>query len=92
MSSYDYASKLELKEAIHASYLRFDGEFQEIDESQKDIRIPEVDKTPANGDGGLTPVCETGIKTPCKFKQPVVGNLPATGYLVSLESELSYSG
>lgn len=47
MSSYEYASKLELKEAIHASYLRFDGEFQEIDESQKDIRIPEVDKTPA---------------------------------------------
>ncbi|OMF25678.1 hypothetical protein, partial [Paenibacillus peoriae] len=27
--------------------------------------------------GGLPPVCETGIKTPFKFKQPVVGNLPA---------------
>ncbi|WP_185833258.1 hypothetical protein, partial [Paenibacillus polymyxa] len=25
---------------------------------------------------GLTPVCETGIKTPSKFKQPVVGNEP----------------
>ncbi len=23
---------------------------------------------------GLTPVCETGIKTPCKFKQPVTVN------------------
>ena len=40
---------------------------------------------------GLTPVCETGIKTPFKFKQPVVGNQSATGYLVSFESELSYS-
>ncbi|KZE82632.1 hypothetical protein A9P44_08695 [Paenibacillus polymyxa] len=47
MSSYDYASKLELKEAIHASYLLFDNEFQEIDESLKDTRIAEVDKTPA---------------------------------------------
>ncbi|WP_420539656.1 ClbS/DfsB family four-helix bundle protein [Paenibacillus polymyxa] len=47
MSSYDYASKSELKEAIHTSYLRFDGEFQEIDESHKDTRIDEVDKTPA---------------------------------------------
>ncbi|PNQ85113.1 ClbS/DfsB family four-helix bundle protein [Paenibacillus polymyxa] len=47
MSSYEYASKSELKEAIHASYLRFDSEFKEIDESHKDTRIDEVDKTPA---------------------------------------------
>ena len=40
---------------------------------------------------GLTPVCETGIKTPFKFKQPVVGNQSATGCLVSFECELSYS-
>lgn len=40
---------------------------------------------------GLTPVSETGIKTPFKSKQPVVGIVPATGYLVSFECELSYS-
>ncbi|GIP52998.1 hypothetical protein J42TS3_20330 [Paenibacillus vini] len=40
---------------------------------------------------GLTPVCETGIKTPYKFRQPVVGNLPVTGCLVLFECELSYS-
>jgi hypothetical protein len=40
---------------------------------------------------GLTPVCETGIKTPCKFKQQVAGNEPAIGCLVLFECELSYS-
>ncbi|AET58526.1 sibling bacteriocin [Paenibacillus terrae HPL-003] len=46
MPSYHYASKAELKEAIHASYLLLDGEYKEVDENQKDIRISEVDKTP----------------------------------------------
>jgi len=50
-----------------------------------------VKKEPSGQGWGLTPVCETGIKTPFKFKQPVVGNQSATGYLVSFESELSYS-
>ncbi|GMX65975.1 hypothetical protein Elgi_52460 [Paenibacillus elgii] len=40
---------------------------------------------------GLTPVGETGIKTPYKSKQPVAENLSVTGYLVSFECELSYS-
>ncbi|MBE0337327.1 MULTISPECIES: ClbS/DfsB family four-helix bundle protein [Paenibacillus] len=47
MPSYHYASKTELKEAIHASYLLLDSEYKEVDENQKDVRIPEVDKTPA---------------------------------------------
>ncbi|WCF06879.1 ClbS/DfsB family four-helix bundle protein [Paenibacillus thiaminolyticus] len=47
MASYEYASKQQLKETIHAAYLLLDGEFEEIDDSQKDKRVPEVDRTPA---------------------------------------------
>ncbi|RXZ81540.1 DfsB family protein [Paenibacillaceae bacterium] len=47
MSSYNYTSKAELIEAIHTGYLLLDGEFEGIDESQKDVRIAEVDRTPA---------------------------------------------
>lgn len=47
MASYEYATKEELKETIHAGYLLLDGEFEGIDDSQKDRRVPEVDRTPA---------------------------------------------
>ncbi|MCM3269470.1 hypothetical protein [Paenibacillus elgii] len=56
-----------------------------------DLSKVDVKQSPPVGWMGLTPVGETGIKTPCKSKQPVVGNEPATGYLVSFECELSYS-
>lgn len=38
MPSYQYTSKTELKEAIHASYLLLDSEYKEVVENQKDIR------------------------------------------------------
>lgn len=47
MASYEYTSKQELTDTIHARYLQFDAEFQGLDDSLKDRRIPEVDKTPA---------------------------------------------
>lgn len=47
MASYDYASKKQLMETIHSLYLLLDGEFEGMDESVKDTRVPEVDKTPA---------------------------------------------
>lgn len=46
---------------------------------------------PIHRSKGLTPVCETGIKTPYLTKQPVADIQSVTGYLVSLEYELSYS-
>ncbi|BFH70022.1 hypothetical protein J27TS7_27630 [Paenibacillus dendritiformis] len=47
MASYEYNSKQELKEAIHAAYLLLDGEFEGIDDREKDCRVPEADRTPA---------------------------------------------
>lgn len=47
MASYEYTSKQDLMKTIHANYMLLDAEFDGIDNSQKDIRIPEVDKTPA---------------------------------------------
>ncbi|KTD86100.1 ClbS/DfsB family four-helix bundle protein [Paenibacillus etheri] len=47
MSTHDYLSKEELKNAIHIAYLSLDHEFDYIDESQKDIRLEGVDRTPA---------------------------------------------
>lgn len=47
MASYEYSSKQELLETIHTLYLLLDAEFEGIDNGVKDIRIPEVDKTPA---------------------------------------------
>lgn len=47
MASYEYASKQELIDTIHSRYIQLDTEFDEIENSQKDRRIPEVDKTPA---------------------------------------------
>lgn len=47
MASYEYSSKQELLDTIHALYLLLDAEFDGIDNTYKDTRIPEVDKTPA---------------------------------------------
>lgn len=47
MASYEYASKQELMDKIHALYLLLDAEFDGINDTYKDTRIPEVDKTPA---------------------------------------------
>jgi len=47
MASYEYASKQDLIDTIHSRYIQLDAEFDEIENSQKDRRIPEVDKTPA---------------------------------------------
>lgn len=47
MASYEYASKQELIDTIHSRYILLDAEFDGIDDSLKDHRIPEVDKTPA---------------------------------------------
>ncbi len=47
MASYEYTSKEALKEAVHSAYLLLDGEFDGINSDQKDLRVPEVDKTPA---------------------------------------------
>lgn len=47
MVSYVYESKQELMENIHALYLLLDGEFDDVNPGEKDVRIPEVDRTPA---------------------------------------------
>ncbi|WP_172253356.1 ClbS/DfsB family four-helix bundle protein [Saccharibacillus deserti] len=47
MPSYVYASKEALTAAIHAAYLKLDAEYDEISESDKDLRLPDVDRTPA---------------------------------------------
>ncbi len=47
MASYEYLSKADLVESIHAKYVLLDAEFENIGNSQRDTRIPEVDKTPA---------------------------------------------
>ncbi|MEO3946386.1 ClbS/DfsB family four-helix bundle protein [Gorillibacterium sp. CAU 1737] len=47
MASYEYSSKKELLEAIHEQYRLLDAEFEGIDNEQKDLQVPEVDKTPA---------------------------------------------
>ncbi|MCE3198810.1 ClbS/DfsB family four-helix bundle protein [Paenibacillus sonchi] len=47
MASYEYSSKKDLLEAIHSKYVLLDAEFEDVDTSQKDVRIPGVDKTPA---------------------------------------------
>ncbi|MDQ0194223.1 ClbS/DfsB family four-helix bundle protein [Paenibacillus wynnii] len=47
MASYEYSSKAELMETIHTKYLLLDAEFEDIHNNQKDVRIPGVDKTPA---------------------------------------------
>lgn len=47
MSSYSYSSKAALKQAIHDGYLLLDGEYEEIQENQKDVRVAGTDRTPA---------------------------------------------
>ncbi|WP_310831402.1 ClbS/DfsB family four-helix bundle protein [Paenibacillus pedocola] len=47
MASYEYTSKQNLTETIHTLYLLLDAEFAEINDNHKDLRIPEVDRTPA---------------------------------------------
>lgn len=47
MTSYEYASKEDLMETIHAKYILLDVEYDGIEDSEKNVRIPEVDKTPA---------------------------------------------
>ncbi|NGZ77992.1 ClbS/DfsB family four-helix bundle protein [Saccharibacillus alkalitolerans] len=47
MPSYQYASKQELKDAIHAAYLKLDAEFDGIAEADRDLRLPDADRTPA---------------------------------------------
>ncbi|WP_037285383.1 ClbS/DfsB family four-helix bundle protein [Saccharibacillus sacchari] len=47
MPSYDYASKHELKAAIHAAYLKLDAEYDGISDADRDARFPDVDRTPA---------------------------------------------
>lgn len=47
MPSYDYASKHELKAAIRAAYLKLDAEYDGISDADRDVRFPDVDRTPA---------------------------------------------
>ncbi|MEK3875296.1 MULTISPECIES: ClbS/DfsB family four-helix bundle protein [unclassified Paenibacillus] len=47
MASYEYSSRQELMDTIHALYLLLDAEFDGINDTYKDTRVPEVDKTPA---------------------------------------------
>ncbi|WP_101697066.1 ClbS/DfsB family four-helix bundle protein [Clostridium minihomine] len=47
MASYEYASKQELLTAIHQNYLKFDSEFGCVAEEDKDLMLPDLDKTPA---------------------------------------------
>lgn len=47
MASYEYTSKQNLLETVHANYLLLDAEFAEINNSLRDTRISQVDKTPA---------------------------------------------
>ncbi|GIP19975.1 ClbS/DfsB family four-helix bundle protein [Paenibacillus sp. J22TS3] len=47
MASFDYQSKAELIEAVHTGYLLLDGEYEGMPEDQKDVPVPEVDRTPA---------------------------------------------
>ncbi|UQZ34870.1 hypothetical protein C2I18_15820 [Paenibacillus sp. PK3_47] len=47
MASYDYVSKADLIETIHAKYILLDAEYDGVENSDKDLRLPEVDKTPA---------------------------------------------
>lgn len=47
MASFEYKSKQELMETIHALYLLLDGEFDDVNPGDKDVRIAEVDRTPA---------------------------------------------
>ena len=42
-----YTSKLELKEEIKKTYTKYIAEFDDIPEEMKDLRIDEVDRTPA---------------------------------------------
>ncbi len=46
MASYEYSSKQELLDTIHTNYIMFDAEFTDIDDRYRNLRIPEVDKTP----------------------------------------------
>lgn len=47
MASYQYASKQELKQAIHEAYLKLDAEFDEVSEEELHLRLPDVDRTPS---------------------------------------------
>jgi hypothetical protein len=47
MASYEYQNKQELLDKIHRLWQQFDAEFEGIPEQEKDLRLPEVDKTPA---------------------------------------------
>lgn len=47
MSTHDYLSKEELKDAIHIAYQSLDQEFDGIENSQRDNRMEGVDRTPA---------------------------------------------
>ena len=42
-----YTSKLELKDEINKSYTKFIVEFDDIPEEMKDLRVDDVDRTPA---------------------------------------------
>ncbi|CAM4391674.1 ClbS/DfsB family four-helix bundle protein [Paenibacillus typhae] len=46
MASYEYNSKQELLDTIHTNYILFDAEFTGISDRHRNLRIPEVDKTP----------------------------------------------
>lgn len=47
MSSYEYTSKRQLQETIHALYGLLDAEFDDIEETHLHLRLPEVDRTPS---------------------------------------------
>jgi hypothetical protein len=47
VASYEYPSKQQLIDTIHTLYLLLDAEFEGMGDSHKDIRVKEVDKTPA---------------------------------------------
>lgn len=47
MATLNYPTKEVLKNAIHTAYLSLDKEFDGIENTQKDIRMEEVDRTPA---------------------------------------------
>ncbi|OMF86831.1 ClbS/DfsB family four-helix bundle protein [Paenibacillus sp. FSL R7-0337] len=47
MASYEYSSRQDLMDTIHNLYLLLDAEYDGINNTYKDTRMPEVDKTPA---------------------------------------------
>jgi hypothetical protein len=47
MASYEYSTRQELLDTIHSLYLLLNAEYDGINNKDKDVRVPEVDKTPA---------------------------------------------